>query len=92
MHACFFNVLHDAADDDLGAVGERVHVHFGRFFEELIDQNGARRPHQGGLRDVILHRVDVVRDDHGAATEHITRAHQHRQADFAGHARSLFRN
>ena len=92
VHAGFFDVLHDAADDHAVAVGKRVHVDFGRFFQELIDEHGARGSHQRGLRDVLLHGVDVVRDDHGAATEHVAGANEHRQADFARHARGFFRD
>src|SRR5215470_2780712 len=92
MHSSFFNVLHDAADDDVGAIGERVDVYFGGFFEELIDQHGARRAHQRGLRHVILHGVHVIRDDHSAAAENVAWPDQHWQSDLAGHACSLFRN
>ena len=45
VHASFFDVLHDSADDDSMAVGERVNVNFGGFFEELIDQHRTRGAH-----------------------------------------------
>ena len=44
------------------------------------------------MRHVFLHRVDVVGDDHGASTEHIAGANQHRQTDFTRHARGFFGN
>ncbi len=92
MHAGFFNVLHDSADDHVGSVGQRVHIDFRGFLKELIDQHRFRRAHQCGLGDVILHGVHVIGNHHGAATEHIARPDQDRQADFAGHAGRFFRN
>jgi hypothetical protein len=55
---------------------ERVHVHFDRVFEEVINQ------HRPVLRilDRFLHVADndllVVGDHHGAPTEHVRRAHE----------------
>ena len=78
VNAGFFDVLHDAADDHVFAVRKRVHVHFDRVFEEVIDQ------HRPVLRilDRFLHVADdhlfVVGDHHGASAEHIRRPHQHR--------------
>ena len=37
----FLDVFHDAGDDDILAIGESVHIHFGRVFEKLIDQDRA---------------------------------------------------
>ncbi len=39
MNAGFFDVLHDSADDDVFAVGERVDIDFNRVFEKVIDQH-----------------------------------------------------
>ncbi len=72
------------------AVRERVHVYFGRLFQELIDQYRPRRAHERCLRDIFLHSVHVIGDHHGAATQHVTRPHQHRQTNFGGNARRLF--
>ena len=41
MDAGFFDVLHDAADDYVFSVGERVDVDFDRVFEEVVDQHRA---------------------------------------------------
>src|ERR1700687_927801 len=90
MHAGLLDVLHDAADDDIGAVGERVNVHLGGFFEELVDEDGAGGSHHGGLRDIFLHGVDVVGNDHGAATQDVAGANEDGKADFTGHARGFF--
>ena len=92
MHTGFFDVLHDAADDHVSAVGQRVDIDFGGFFQELVDQHRARGAHQRCLRHVFLHGVDVVGDHHGAATEHVAGANQHGQSDFSGDTRGFFRN
>ena len=40
MDAGFFDVLHDAADDDVLAVGERVDIDLDGVFEEVVDEHG----------------------------------------------------
>jgi len=92
VHAGFLDVFHNAADDDVGAVGESVNVYLRGFFQELIDQHGFCRAHQRGLRDVLLHGVYIVGDDHGAAAQDVTGANQNWQADFSGYARGFFRD
>src|SRR5256885_6482493 len=92
MHAGFLDVLHNAADDDVSAVGKRVHVNFRGFFEKLIYEHRLGRAHQRGPRYVFLNRVRVIRDDHGAATEDITWPDQNRQTDFSGEAPRFFWN
>src|SRR5712664_363118 len=92
MHAGFFDVLHDAADDYIGSVGEGIHVHFRGFFQELVNEHGPSRAHQRGLRDIFLHRVHVVGNHHGAAAEDITRAHENRQTNLSRNARGFFRH
>jgi hypothetical protein len=37
VNAGFFNVLHDPADHHVFAVRERIHVHFNRIFEKVIN-------------------------------------------------------
>src|SRR5216684_3578113 len=49
VHAGLLDMLHDAANDHVIAVGERVYVHFGGVFEKLVDQYGPRRAHQRRL-------------------------------------------
>ena len=96
MDAGFLDVLHDAGDDDVFAVGESVHVHFGGVFQELIDQNRAlgigERADLRRLRDVFLDRFQIVGDDHGAAAENVAGAHENRQADFGGGSDGFLRS
>ena len=90
MDAGFFDVLHDAADDDVFAVGERVHVNFDGVFEEVVDEDGAVL----GIFDGLFHVADdgffVVGDDHGASAEHVRRTDEHGIADFGGSGDGLF--
>jgi len=41
MNTGFFDVLHDAADHDVRAVGQRVDIDFDRIFQEMVDQHRA---------------------------------------------------
>src|SRR5580692_7938988 len=92
VHPGFFDVLHDAANDDIFPVGESIDIDFRGFFEKLINQNRPRGAHHRGLCDVLLHRVYVVGDDHGAPAENVAWADKNRHADFGGNARRFFRN
>ncbi len=86
VDAGFFDVLHDSGDDDVFAVGESVNVNFGGVFEELVDQDRAlgigEAADEGGLRDVFFDGLEIVGDDHRAAAEDVTWAHENGQADF----------
>ena len=67
----FLDVLHDAADDHVFAIGERVHVHFDCVFQEVVDQHRAVL----GIFDRFFHIANdsffVVGDDHGSSAENI---------------------
>ena len=41
MNPGFFDVLHDARDQDVVAIGKGVHIDLNRVFEEPIDQHRA---------------------------------------------------
>ena len=43
MHARLLDVLHDAADHDLGAVADRVDVDLDRVVQEAVEQHRASR-------------------------------------------------
>ena len=57
--------------DHVFAIGQRVHIHFRRVFQELVDQDRSLwircRPHQRSLRNVFLHRLEIVRNHHCAS-------------------------
>src|ERR1700683_113775 len=84
VDAGFFDVLHDAADDDVFAVGECVDVDFGCILKELVDQDGAlgirHAPDLRGLRDIFFDGFQIVGNDHGAAAEYVAGPHEDRQA------------
>src|SRR5690606_40522311 len=52
MDAGLLDVLHDAADDDLAAVADRVDVDLDREVEEAVEQHGALVRYADGLRHV----------------------------------------
>ena len=37
MNAGLFDMFHDRPDQDIGAVGHRIHVQFDRIFKELVE-------------------------------------------------------
>ncbi len=81
VNAGFLDVLHDAGDQHVLAVAERVDIDFDGVFEEAVDQHGAVLREGDGFAHVAAHAVFVVDDHHGAAAEHVAGAHQHRIAD-----------
>ena len=87
MDAGLFEVLHDAADVQLGAVVQRVDVDLDRVVEEAVDQQRHARPDDdlaGGAHEVVAQARGVVDDLHAAAAEHEARAHEHGVADVLG--------
>src|ERR1035437_9071796 len=90
VDAGFLDVLPDAADHDVFAVRERVHIDFNRVFQKLIDQDGAVLRILDGLLHVLLNRIFVVGNDHGSPSEDIRRTNQHRESDLLRRFDRLF--
>ena len=90
MDAGFFDVLHNAGDDHVLAVGERVDIDLGGFFQKMIDENGALLGVLDGFFHVARNRFIVVGDDHGASAEHVRGADQHGISDTISGLQSLF--
>ena len=99
MHAGLFDVLHDAADVQLFAVEQGIHVDFDGVLQELVDEQrgGQASGHDRvGLGLVertvdVLGQLGVVVDDfHAASAEDVTGAHEHRIADVVGGLAGLF--
>ena len=84
MDARLFDVLHDAANDHVLAVGDGVHVHFGGVFQEAVDQHRLALGDDEGRRHEALELARIVADFHRPAAQHEARPHQHRIADL-GH-------
>ena len=78
------DVLHDAADVDLGPVAQRVDVDLDRVLEEAVDEHRVFGGQLGGAGDVALEGLLVVDDLHAATAQHVRRPHQHRVADVLG--------
>ena len=91
MDAGFFDVLHDAGDDDVFAVAEGVDVDFDGVFEEVVDEDGALLRILDGFLHVAGDAFAVVGDDHGAAAEDVAGAHEDGIADALGAGERLFR-
>ncbi len=90
MDAGLLDVLHHAAEEELGAVVERVDVDLHGVVEEPVDeQRRGQRPGRAVLRrgrheralDVARELLGRVHDLHAAPAEHVGRAHEHRVAD-----------
>ena len=90
MDAGFFDVLHDAGDQHVFAVGQAVHVDFGGVFEEAVDQHGALLREGHGFTHVLANGVFFVGDDHGASAEHVAGTHEHRVSQTAGDVAGFF--
>src|SRR5262245_10490593 len=99
MDAGFLDVLHDAGDHRLLAVGEAVDVDLDGVGEIAVEQQRALRRHHklrrpveiaGEPRDVAVELRAVVHDLHGAAAQHIGRPDHDRIADLLGDRARLF--
>ena len=100
MDAGFLDVLHDAGDVGVLAVGQAVDVDLYRVGEIAVDQERPffrdrefRRPVEigGQSRDIALELMRVVHDFHGAAAEHIGGPDHDRVADRFGDGAGFFR-
>ena len=85
VDAGLLDVLHHAAEVDLGAVAERVDVDLDGVVQEPVHQHRVIARDLGRPLDVVGQRRLVVDDLHAAAAEHVGRADQHRVADPGGH-------
>ena len=84
VDAGLLDVLHDAADVDLGAVAQRVDVDLDGVLEEPVDEHRMLGREFGGAGDVAAQGLLVVDDLHAAPAQHVGRPHQHRVADVGG--------
>jgi hypothetical protein len=80
VDAGFFDVLHDAADDNATPVTDRVDVQFRRIVEELVNQNRVFARDFDGLFDDLTQGRLVVDDIHRPAAQHERRTNQQRIA------------
>ncbi len=90
MDSGLLDVLHDAADDDVSAVGQGVDVDLDGVLEELVHQNRVLRRSVDGKLHVVSQLFRVVDDLHGAPTKDIGRTDNNRVADIDGNSLRLF--
>ncbi|OQC71841.1 MAG: hypothetical protein BWX50_00176 [Euryarchaeota archaeon ADurb.Bin009] len=82
-------MLHDAADQDIRPVRDRIDVDLDGAPEEGVDQDRVLPAHADGLRDVTL-KLDLVVDElHRPPAEDVGRPDQDRVADRPGHRSRL---
>lgn len=81
MDPGLLDVLHDAAQVELGAVVGGVHVDLDRVVEEPVDQHRRLRGDEGRAVDHDRQGLIVVDDLHAAAAQHVRGPHEHRVPD-----------
>ena len=100
MDAGLLDMLHDAGDIGVLAVGEAVDVDLDGVGEIAVDQKRPairhrelRRPVEigGEPHEIAIDLARVMHDLHGAAAEHIRGADHDRIADLVGDRARLFR-
>jgi hypothetical protein len=84
VDAGLLDVLHDAAQVEVLAIEEGVHVDLDGVVQEPVDQHRVLGAGLGGPAHVGGQGVVVVDDLHAAAAEHVGRPDQHRVADGRG--------
>ena len=84
------DVLHDAGDDDIGAIAERVDVDFDRVLEEMVDEDGTLLRVLDGFFHVAGDAFAVESDDHGTTAEDVGGADEDRVADALGSGDGFF--
>ena len=83
VDAGFLDVLHDAANDDVLSVGERVDVDFDGILQELVDEDGAVVGILHRLFHILHDGVFVEGDHHGAAAENVGGTDEDGESDLA---------
>ncbi len=91
MHPRLLDVLHDAADQHIGAVANAVHVDLDGVREIAVQQHGRIVRHLDRFAHVAFEIRLLMHDLHGAAAQHVARPHHHRIADLLGELHRLGR-
>jgi hypothetical protein len=82
MNAGFLDMLHDAGDEHVGAVAQRIDVDLDGVGQVAVDEHRRAAGDDHGFVDVALRGLHGRADDlHGAAAQHVGRADDHGIAD-----------
>ena len=90
MNAGALDVLHNARNQDILAVADRIDLNLDTL-NVLVDQNRVLLRIAVDDADVLVDIVVRNRDAHTCAAEHIGGAHQHRVAEAVGNLLCLLR-
>ncbi len=89
MNPRLFDVLHNARNNTIAAVANRIDVDLGGPFEETIKQHRLPLRDDESLGRKLFELLLVVTNLHRAATEHKTRTYQKRITNLCRHATGL---
>ena len=86
MHAGFFDVFHDTANQNFLAIRNGVHIHFNRIIQKPVQQNRHALRENFCVLNCCAHiafEVGLRMDNlHRAPTQYVTGAHHQGIADF----------
>ena len=71
MHARLFDMLHDARDEDIVAVTDRIDIDFDRIDKILIDQQRRITGDSHRLSDIAFQIRVRCHDLHAASAKHV---------------------
>ena len=90
MHTRLFNVFHDAGDDDIGSISDRIDINLGGILQKSVNQHRLPLGNGKSLCDVSFELRRVIADFHSATTENEARSHQRWKTDFGTDLSGLF--
>src|SRR5690554_4682264 len=90
VNTSLLDVLHDAADNHVGAVTNGIDIHLDGGIQEVVQQYRAVVGYQNGTAHVTHQLGFVIDDFHGTATQHVGRTNHQRIADFTGRQDTFF--
>ena len=90
MNTGLLDMLHDAADNHIGAVTDRIHIHFDGVIQETVQQYRRVVGHGHRVHHVVTQLGLAVNDFHGATTQYIGGTHYQRVTDFFRQTHTVF--
>ena len=90
VHTGFLDMLQHAGHEHRVAIGHRVYVNLDGVTQITVDQHRRTAGNHHGFANIGFKLRKRVDDFHGAAAQHIGRAHEHRITDGLRHAHGFF--